>query len=91
MSTAVALSTLSTSSLEEVSEACAETAGRFFQLYVCRDHEVSRRLVARAERAGYSALFLTVDAPIFGKRRSRFYNPATLPTHLESVFLLYRT
>jgi len=77
--------------LEEVSEACAETAGRFFQLYVCRDHEVSRRVVARAERAGYSALFFTVDLPKLGKRRAQFYTPTSMPPELQSVFNLYFT
>ena len=85
MNTALTLSTLSTSTLEEVSEACGETV-RFLQLYVGRDHEATRRLVLRAERAGYSAIFFTVDVPVFGKRRAQYYNPSILPPHLQSVF-----
>jgi len=84
----VALSTLSTSTLEEVSEACAGSV-RFLQLYVSRDREAARRLVARADRAGYSAIFLTVDAPVFGKRRAQRYNPASLAPHLQSAFELH--
>jgi len=86
INTAMTLSTLSTSPLEEVSEACGKTA-HFLQLYVCSDHEASRRLVIRAERAGYSAVFLTVDVPVFGKRRAQYYNPCSLPSHLQSVLL----
>lgn len=42
----------------------------FFQLYVDRQRENSRRLVQRAREAGASALFLTIDAPIPGKREA---------------------
>jgi len=87
VNTALALSTLATSSLEDVSEACDGTV-RFFQLYVGRDHDATRRLIERAERAGYSAVFLTVDAPVFGKRRAQFYNAADI-SHLQSVLPVY--
>lgn len=86
MKTAMTLSTFSTASLEEVSEAGAGSV-RFLQLYVYRSRDVARRLVDRAERAGYSAIFLTVDAPIIGKRRAHlFYNPFIVPPHLQSAF-----
>jgi len=88
VNSALTLSTLSTSPLEEVSEACGKTA-RFMQLYVCPDHEASRRLVVRAERAGYSAIFLTVDVAAYGKRRAQYYNPSSLPPHLQLVSLYY--
>jgi len=84
VNTALVLSTMSTSSLELVSEACAAGV-RFLQLYVGRDREATRRLVARAERAGYSAIFLTVDLPFVGKRRVQYYNPVRLLPHLQSA------
>jgi len=84
LNAALVLSTLSTSTVEEVSEACG-SAVRFFQLYMGRDNDAARRLVQRAERAGYSAVFLTVDVPVFGKRRAQYYNPSVLPPHLQSV------
>jgi 4-hydroxymandelate oxidase len=60
-------STLSSFSLEEI--AAASGAGpRWFQLYLQPDFEVSRRLVERAETAGYSAVIVTVDAPVLGVR-----------------------
>jgi L-lactate dehydrogenase (cytochrome) len=42
----------------------------FFQLYVDRQRENSRRLVRRARDTGASAVFLTIDAPIPGKREA---------------------
>jgi len=83
--TVLALSTMSTTSLEAVSAACSNGSVQFFQLYVGRDHDAVRRLVARAEHARYSAIMLTVDVPVFGKRRAQLYNPTTLAAHLQSV------
>jgi len=40
----------------------------WFQLYIQHDRGFTRDLVARAEAAGYSALVLTVDAPVTGAR-----------------------
>jgi 4-hydroxymandelate oxidase len=60
------LSTLATSSIENVR---AETSGPlWFQLYIYRDRGASRALMERAERAGCTALVLTVDSPILGRR-----------------------
>jgi len=84
VNTGLLLSTFSTSALEEVTEASAGTC-RFLQLYCHPDREVVRRLVMRAERAGYSAIFLTADVPVVGKRRAQSYNPSIFPSHLQSV------
>lgn len=60
------LSTLATTSIEDVR---AATAGPlWFQLYIYRDRGASRALVERAERAGCTALVLTVDSPLLGRR-----------------------
>lgn len=73
------LSTLSTSSIEEVATAAGP---RWFQLYVHRDRAMTEELVHRAEAAGYGAIVLTVDAPFLGRRwrdeRNRFGLPADL-------------
>ncbi|CAL7949813.1 unnamed protein product [Xylocopa violacea] len=76
------LSTISTSSIEEVAEA-APKAIKWFQLYIYNDRNVTRNLVSRAERAGFKALVLTVDAPLFGDRRADIRNKFSLPTHLR--------
>jgi isopentenyl diphosphate isomerase/L-lactate dehydrogenase-like FMN-dependent dehydrogenase len=60
-------STMSSASLEAIAEA-RPGAPRWFQLYLQPDWAESRRLVERAERSGYGAIVLTVDAPILGNR-----------------------
>ncbi|HEY6494093.1 MAG TPA: alpha-hydroxy acid oxidase, partial [Trebonia sp.] len=84
------LSTLGTSSIEEVK--AANPAGRnWFQLYVMRDREVSYDLVRRAAAAGFDTLFFTVDAPVGGARlrdkRNGFSIPpqVTLGTVLNAI------
>jgi 4-hydroxymandelate oxidase len=51
-------------------EAAAEAAKTplWFQVYVQKDRDFSSALIQRAERAGYEALCLTVDSPVFGAR-----------------------
>lgn len=60
------LSTLATTSIEDVRAAAAGPL--WFQLYIYRDRGASRALVERAERAGCTALVLTVDSPLLGRR-----------------------
>jgi 4-hydroxymandelate oxidase len=74
-------STMSNKSLEAI--AAASNGPRWYQLYVYRDKEITRSLVDRAERAGYSALCLTVDTPIAGLRERDRRNNLRMPTHLE--------
>lgn len=61
------VSTLSTDSLEEIARA-ADHGPRWFQLYLQPRFDHSLDLVRRAERAGYTAIVLTVDAPVLGPR-----------------------
>ncbi|XP_060517368.1 2-Hydroxyacid oxidase 1 [Cylas formicarius] len=82
MGTIFTLSTIATSSIEEVAEA-APGAIKWFQLYIFNDREVTRQLVRRAENAGYKALVLTVDTPFFGLRLADMRNKFKLPTHLK--------
>jgi len=76
------LSTISTSSIEEVVEAAPDCL-RFFQLYIYKQRNITRQLVARAENCGYKALVLTVDTPFFGKRLADNRNKFKLPPHLK--------
>ena len=46
---------------------------------------MTQRMVERAERAGFSALVLTVDAQMFGKRLADVRNGFKLPPHLRWV------
>ncbi|MGE9692322.1 alpha-hydroxy acid oxidase [Streptomyces sp. NRRL F-5630] len=57
----------------------------WFQLYLHPDAEITAELARRAERAGCSALVVTVDSPVFGRRtrdlRHGFHDlPAGLTT-----------
>ncbi|CAK9808258.1 2-Hydroxyacid oxidase 1 [Anthophora plagiata] len=76
------LSTISTSSIEEVAEA-APKGIKWFQLYIYNDRKITVNLVKRAERSGFKALVLTVDAPMFGDRRADIRNKFSLPKHLR--------
>jgi 4-hydroxymandelate oxidase len=75
--TLMTVSTLATTSLEEV--AAAASAPLWFQLYAVKDRELTRALVDRARAAGYQALCLTVDAPHSGRRERDVRNRFGLP------------
>lgn len=76
------LSSWSTTSLEDVASSSGSGL-RWFQLYVYRDKELTRRLVTRAQSAGYKAIVVTVDTPILGRRLADARNRFTLPPHLS--------
>lgn len=76
------LSTIATSSIEEVSEA-APNCLKWFQLYIYKDRSVTEQLVRRAEKCGFKALVLTVDTPMFGQRLADARNRFHLPPHLR--------
>ncbi|KLI64131.1 FMN-dependent L-lactate dehydrogenase LldD [Aurantiacibacter marinus] len=60
------LSTVSACDLEEVAAAASDPF--WFQLYMIRDREFMRDLMARAVAAGCTALVFTVDMPVPGSR-----------------------
>lgn len=64
--TVMALSTLSGTSLEEVSAASKGTC--WFQLYLCGGRETALRGIARAKKAGFKGLILTMDTGVSGMR-----------------------
>lgn len=76
-----ALSTLGTTSIERLT-AEAPDSERWFQLYVWKDRQRSKDLIARAAASGYTTLVLTVDVPIAGARLRDVYNGLTLPPAL---------
>lgn len=79
--TLMILSTLSTTSIEDVLAAASGPV--WFQLYVYKDREATKALVSRAEQAGCSALVLTVDAQIWGRRERDVRNRFQLPHGLS--------
>lgn len=60
------VSTMSSCALEEI--AAAAVGPRWFQLYVHKRRDATAALVERAAAAGYSAIVLTVDFPVPGRR-----------------------
>ncbi|XP_018012839.1 glycolate oxidase 3 isoform X1 [Hyalella azteca] len=80
--TVFTLSTIATSSIEEVARS-APNAIKFFQLYIYRDRSLTEKLVERAKAAGFKAIVLTVDAATFGIRRADIRNNFNLPPHLK--------
>ena len=64
------LSTMSSRSMEEVAQWAAKVAEspRWFQLYWGKNPELTASMLQRAERAGYSALVVTLDTNILGWR-----------------------
>lgn len=79
--TLMILSTLSTCSIEEIR---AEADGpAWFQLYVYKDREATMSLIERAKAAGCTAIALTVDAQIWGRREKDIKNRFRLPKGLS--------
>jgi L-lactate dehydrogenase (cytochrome) len=76
-----ALSTMSTSSIEDVA-AAAPGARRWFQLYVWKDRSACEELMTRAAAAGFEALMLTVDVPVSGARLRDVRNGFSIPPAL---------
>ncbi|KAI1301702.1 Hydroxyacid oxidase 1 [Halotydeus destructor] len=81
LGTIMILSTLSTTSLEEVAQATPKST-KWFQLYIYKDREVTKRIIKRVEKAGFKALVVTVDTPFLGSRLADVRNKFALPPHL---------
>ncbi len=71
------LSTMSVCSLEEVAKNVSKPF--WFQLYVMRDREFTKRLVQRAKDAKCSALVLTLDLQILAQRHNDIRNGLSTP------------
>ena len=81
--TVMVLSAMSTVAMEAV--AAAAEGPRWFQLYVYANRDVTRRLVQRAEAAGFEGLVLTVDTPYFGRRERDIRNLLQFPPTVVPV------
>lgn len=84
--TIMTLSSLSTTTIEEVAAATNKTF--WFQLYINKNREYTQDLVARAESAGAKALVVTVDTPVWGRRERDVRNGFHLPPGLSAVNLV---
>jgi isopentenyl diphosphate isomerase/L-lactate dehydrogenase-like FMN-dependent dehydrogenase len=82
------VSSVTQPSLEEI--AAAARTPKIFQLYVAGDLKWVESLLARVKNAGYSALCLTVDTAIYG-RRERQMMDRWLPPSRRQTGYEYRT
>ncbi|MDQ0140739.1 alpha-hydroxy acid oxidase [Cupriavidus necator] len=71
------MSTASTSLIEDVR--AASDGDLWLQLYVQRDRAIAESMMARARAAGFSALVLTVDTMVHGKRDHDVRNGFRMP------------
>jgi 4-hydroxymandelate oxidase len=81
--------------MEEIA-AAGGAAPRWLQLYWLHDRETFGDVVGRAAGGGYSALVLTVDAPVLGHRLRDARNaltldPETVPANLTAAKVLLTT
>jgi L-lactate dehydrogenase (cytochrome) len=82
-----ALSTMGTSSIEDV-KAANPTGRNWFQLYMWKDRDRSMALVERAARAGFDTLVVTVDVPVAGARLRDQRNGMTIPPSITPSTVL---
>ncbi|PQM74767.1 alpha-hydroxy acid oxidase [Corynebacterium sp. J010B-136] len=89
------LSTMGTRSVEEVARV-SETkknskpgsGRRWFQLYLWKDREASKDLLARAQKEGFDTLLVTVDTPVAGQRLRDTRDGMTIPPQLTAKTVL---
>jgi len=79
--TIMVVSTTATTSLEDVR--AAATSPTWFQLYVYKDRGATAEMLQRVAACGYTAVVLTVDAPLLGRRERDIRNAFSLPPHLK--------
>ncbi|XP_070566200.1 2-Hydroxyacid oxidase 1-like [Ptychodera flava] len=68
MGTAMIMSAFSSKSLEEIA-ALRPKSIKWQNVYTWSDREVTKDMIARAERAGFKAIVISVDVPVFGIKR----------------------
>ena len=82
-----ALSTLATTSIEDVA-AAIPNGRKWFQLYMWRDRDRSMALVKRAADAGFDTMLVTVDVPVAGARLRDNRNGMSIPPALTAKTIL---
>ncbi|PYI00913.1 FMN-dependent dehydrogenase family protein [Aspergillus sclerotiicarbonarius CBS 121057] len=82
MNIPMALSAYATCSLEDV---IAQGSGNpyIMQFSILKDRGITQQLLERAERSGYKAAMLTVDAPMLGRRLNEFRNSFGIPKGMD--------
>jgi L-lactate dehydrogenase (cytochrome) len=76
--------TLASCTMDEMLSARAEGQTQWWQLYVNKDRELTKSVVQRAEANGFKALFVTVDAPLLGRRERDMRNKAKISASVQT-------
>lgn len=76
------LSTMASTSLEELAASSGSQARRWFQLYIWKNRDLTSELIRRATDAGYSVLEIAVDVAVSGYRLRDVRNGLTIPPQL---------
>jgi 4-hydroxymandelate oxidase len=74
--------TMSTAATVAMEEVAPQAGPWWFQLYCYSDRAITRDLVDRAAAAGASALVVTIDVPLLGRREADERNRFTMPPGL---------
>ena len=82
--TIMSVSNYASSTLAEIAQA-GQGAPQWFQLYLSKDDEFNKKIIKQAEKLGYRAIILTVDAPVGGNRTSDARNNFKFPLELPNV------
>lgn len=76
-----ALSTVSTTSIEDVADLCK--APLFFQIYVWKNRALVHEFIERCQRCDYKGMILAVDVPALGNRERDLRNGHGRPLELQ--------
>jgi len=85
LETKMVVSTLATKTIETIANASSQH--HWFQLYFQENRDFTLSLVKRAERAGYTKLVVTIDAPLHGIRNRAQRAGFQLPEGITPVNL----
>jgi len=75
--------TLASCTMDEMLSARTEGQTQWWQLYVNKDRELTKSVVQKAEANGFKALFVTVDAPLLGRRERDMRNKAKMSASVQ--------
>ncbi len=75
--TLYSLSTLGTTSIEEIAE--VSSGPKMFQIYILKDRELTREFMQRCRKSDYDVMCLTVDTPLAGNRERDLASGFTMP------------
>ncbi|XP_055951120.1 2-Hydroxyacid oxidase 1-like [Argiope bruennichi] len=78
------LSTVASSSIQEVAASRPNTSPLWMQLYVFKNRMGALKIIRRAEENGFKAIVLTVDTPVTGLQLKLWRNGLQLPPHIRA-------